>query len=580
MSRRLIRDVVFLSLIVIGLASLAGTLWPPRQPPVEQFASREVVEDPQFQRSVALVNEQFRQEWKARGLEPAPVANDLLLARRLSLALMGTIPSLEEIRQYERSLAALQPATPSETRADVEPEPQPQPATSTSIPGGAAAWWVGKLLDNPRDQRYADYFAERLARAYVGTDNGAFLVFRRRRFVRWLAEQLQENRPYDDIVRSILTDEGVWTDTPSTNFITATVQGGSENNQPHPEVLAGRVSRTFLGVRLDCAECHNHPFEKWTQADFRGLAAYFGTTRTTFTGVRDVASEKYEIEDPATKTKQVIAPKVPFLEQFLPQDEGLSARQQLAGWLTHRKEDAHGLEYNPFFARATVNRVWSLMFGKALVEPVEDLSTAGQFPPVLELLAEDFARHKFDLKRLIRVIATSEVFQRESLDLTPEHEEAWATFPITRLRPEQVVGGLLQSASLQTIDQESHIVVQLAKFGGEQDFVERYGDLGDAELEDRGGTIPQRLLMMNGNLVDERIDPNPFNASTRIAWLAANDPNAVEAAYLAVLTRRPTAAEAAHFATRLQGKRGDGRSRQLEDLYWALLNSTEFSWNH
>ena len=113
----------------------------------------------------------------------------------------------------------------------------------------------------------------------------------------------------------------------------------------------------------------------------------------------------------------------------------------------------------------------------------------------------------------------------------------------------------------------------------QNDFVKRYGDSGEDEFGGRAGTIPQRLLLMNGNLIGERIKQSPFNAATRIAWLAPDDPRAVESAYLAVLTRRPTAEEANHFAELLADK-SLSRPARLEELYWALINSTEFSWNH
>src|SRR5262249_54043709 len=163
---------------------------------------------------------------------------------------------------------------------------------------------------------------------------------------------------------------------------------------------------------------------------------------------------------------------------------------------------------------------------------------------------------------------------------TDEHERYWAAFPLTRLRPEQVVGGLLQAASVETINSSSHILVRTLRYFSENDFVQRYGDTGEDEFDGRGGTIPQRLLLMNGELVHDRTKQSPFTAATQIGWLAAADPAAVETAYLAVLTRRPTPEEAAHFQGRLNGSRGDERSRRMEDLYWTLINSTEFSWDH
>jgi hypothetical protein len=237
---------------------------------------------------------------------------------------------------------------------------------------------------------------------------------------------------------------------------------------------------------------------------------------------------------------------------------------------------------NPYFARAAVNRVWALMFGRPLVDPVDNLETDGPTPPALQILADDFAAHGFDLRRLVRVIAATEVYRLDSaadLEVTEAHEKAWAVFPLTRLRPEQVAGSVLQASQVSTVNAESHILIRLVKYGQQDEFVTRYGDSGEDEFDGRGGTIPQRLVMMNGKLVSERVDTNPFNASARIAWMAPDDPKAVEAAYLAVLSRRPTSAEAAHFEAFLKDT-DLTRGQRLQDLFWALVNSTEFSWNH
>ncbi|MBL7043243.1 MAG: hypothetical protein ISR77_31705 [Pirellulaceae bacterium] len=140
---------------------------------------------------------------------------------------------------------------------------------------------------------------------------------------------------------------------------------------------------------------------------------------------------------------------------------------------------------------------------------------------------------------------------------------------------------MIQAASLTTIDADSHIISQLIRFNEQNQFIQRYGDTGEDEFEGRAGTIAQRLLMMNGQLVKDRTKPNPFmNATTRISTLAPSDEKAVETCYLTVLSRLPSAAEQAHFLKLISGTNGDDRSERLEDLYWVLVNGTEFSWNH
>jgi hypothetical protein len=463
----------------------------------------------------------------------------LAVVRRLSLALTGTLPSLEELRGLE------------------------------AVPDGhKAAVWAEALL---RDRRSADYLAERFARAFVGTEGGPFIVFRRHRFTAWLSDQLHDNRPYDRVVRDLISSDGLWTDRPATNFLTVTYD--PDKKALDPDRLAGRVCRAFLGARLDCARCHDHPFAAWKQADFQGLAAFFGKAESGLTGIHEGTSD-YSPADRATGKPKVVEPRVPFRPELLP--AGGNRRERLARWVTDPE--------NPAFARATVNRVWALMFGRPLVEPVDDLPAAAEdLPEVLTVLADDFAGHGYDLRRLIRAVASSEVFRLDSAsepEPTEAQENAWAVFPITPLRPEQVVGALSQSASLTTMDGDSPLVVRIVKSLTESAFVKRYGDCGEDELEPHPGTIPQRLLLMNGDLVRDRTKPDLFNAGSRIAAFAPTDRAAVEVAYLTVLTRKPTPEESAHFEAKLAGTRGPQRNERLADLIWTLVNASEFSWNH
>jgi hypothetical protein len=286
--------------------------------------------------------------------------------------------------------------------------------------------------------------------------------------------------------------------------------------------------------------------------------------------VRDGDGE-YVVDDTKAGVKRTIQPRVPFNPELMPTDG--PRRQQLAAWVTHRN--------NPYFAKAIVNRVWAMLMGRPLVDPVDNLEAVENPPAALAILADDFAAHGYDLRRLIRVITRTEVFRLDSAsDHAGETEEkAWAIFPLSRLRPEQVSGSVLQAASVATVNAESHIFLRLMRYGQQNEFLSRYGDTGADEFEGRGGTIPQRLLLMNGELVRERIKESPLNASTRIAMMARDDRHAIETAYLALLTRRPTDAEVTHFLGVLADE-SMKRSERVEDLFWALVNATEFSWNH
>jgi hypothetical protein len=169
--------------------------------------------------------------------------------------------------------------------------------------------------------------------------------------------------------------------------------------------------------------------------------------------------------------------------------------------------------------------------------------------------------------------------QTEQID--ESYEKAWALFPVSQLRPEQMAAAVHQACRLKTIDASSSILSQLELYGGVNDFTKAYGSRGEDEFFEQSVTIPQRLLMMNGQFLSERIDNNPImNAATRISGLARDDQTAVSTAFLSTLNRPATAQELEVFTQRLEGKRNDARSRELGNLFWVLLNSSEFQWNH
>ncbi len=536
-----VKNLLFIGVCLLGLgllvSSVAPSLTSERRPTVE-------ISLDSVRRAAALVDAAFEDQWRRAEIAPAAAAPELLVARRISLALAGTIPSLEDVRHFE-SLA-------EQERLDT---------------------WLAELLADPRS---ADYMAERLARAYVGVEDGPFLLYRRRRFVSWLADQLAANEPYDAIARHLISDAGLWTDAPAVNFVTVTINTGDEN-KPDPSRLAARVARGLLGVRLDCAECHDHPFADWKQGDFQGLAAFFGGTRQSLRGIRDYPGQ-FTVENRQTGETSTVAPAVPFARECLPTSG--NQRERLAAWVTS--------DGNRAFARLAVNRAWALLFGRPLVEPIDDLPLDGPLPEALEILSDDFTAHGHDWRRLIEVIANTRVFRLDSRltsDVSDHEferfEQNWAVFPLTRLRPEQVVGALLQSASLATIDYESNILIRAGRAIGQREFIERYGDAGANEFDVRGGTTRQRLLLMNGKIVHEKTKDNLLSAAaSQLAAFAPNDEMAIETALLTTLTRRPNPDEARYFSERVNGTTGRRRKELVGDLVWTLLNSTEFSWNH
>lgn len=213
------RNLFFVGVIIAGILAVRAAVFPAPVPSHTARFNPAVYDTVDFRGTVAAVDDAIRERIAREGLTPAPPADDLVVARRLSLALTGTIPSLQEIRQF-----------------------------NAYQDGQRVHWWLEGIL---QDRRSADYLAERFARVFVGTEDGPFIIYRRRRFVSWLSDELLKNRPYDELVRELIAGKGLWTDKPATNFVTVTVQ---PNKGPDPIRLAGRVARAFLGIRLDCAQ--------------------------------------------------------------------------------------------------------------------------------------------------------------------------------------------------------------------------------------------------------------------------------------------------------------------------------------
>ena len=547
------KNLLFLSLIVGSMSALAFYLLAEDrvENPTSFFPGGQKLRD--VETVANRVDEAFESSWESENIAHAQPDSNLAIARRLAIGLAGTIPSLEEIREFEQ---------------------QPQQ--------DQIHWWACRLLE---DRRTSNHLAERLTRALVGVEDGPFIVFRRRRFASWISDQIESNLPYDQLVRKILTDEGLWTDTPAVNFFTRTIAQDEDDQLPDPILLASRTSRAFLGMRIDCLQCHDDflgtvnlgsadQLKGGTQNDFHALAAFFAQTENSILGIRDNHSRgPYEYQLLDQDKEEPIPPAVPFNTQLDQHDENL--RNRLAQWITHPD--------NRPFARATVNRVWAIMTGRGLVRPVDDIPLEGPWPAPLEVLVDDFVANGFNLHRLIRVIANTQTYGLQSVadfEITSKHEHNWAVFPTLRMRPDQVAGAIAQSTKLTTIDSTAHIITQLTSLGQENEFVTRFGDPGEDEFNDRGETVTQRLLMLNGKMVSERLD-NGLNTPAYLLGLSPNTEKAVETIYLCTLSRRPTELEKEHFVNLIETEDDHERKREeIVDLYWALINSSEFRWNH
>jgi hypothetical protein len=502
--------------------------------------------------------------WRARGLTPSPEVDDLAFARRLWLDLLGTVPSLEELRALEARPAA-----------------------------GRRAWLIDRALADPR---FAGATAEQLARIIVGANaKPDDLLYRRRRLVDWLTRQVAARRPWDALVRDLLTAQGLSTDTPAVNFVVS--------QDRDPLKLAARSARAFLGVRIDCAQCHDHPFADWRQDDFEGLAAFFARLQRGSPAVRDGAAGELELDPrrgaaptpnmgaPAmamggSPGKRVVAPAVPYDPALLPPiDAGPGGRRRaLAAWVTDPR--------NRSFSRAFANRLWAWLLGRGLVDPTDALDTGTPWSPeLLDLLERDVVEGGFDLEREVRAIVSSRAYARSSA--LPERPgvdeaaqvEACATYPVRPLRGDALARVVYQATSLWTWDDRRALLLRFARFAQVSDFTRRHGGDPDAEEEEEE-TLLQRLLLLNGKLVADRTKADDlFGPTMRLPLLAPSDAAAVDAAFLMALARRPAPAEAAPWVERLaaaakEEKANEARAKVMSDLEWALLNTTELATNH
>jgi hypothetical protein len=340
-------------LVILAFGYLAAGLSNPRQTVVDQDsgpgrlgegASAEgrfslAPDDPSLATAIGQIDQRWGESLDDLGIEPAEMANWLTICRRVSLALVGNGLSLEEIRELEQ--------LPESVRVAVHQQ---------------------NLLKDPR---FHHYWSERWTRFLVGTDGGQFIAYRRRRFRVWLSEVFAANRPYDQMVRDLITAEGLWTDKPEVNFLTATFD--SNNGSADPIRLAARTSRAFLGLRIDCLQCHNdflgnvnlgdvdQPREGM-QTDFHQLAAFYTSAKTN--GLQGVKSGEvdYNYKYLDATEEVTVEPGVPYSPELLP--SAGEPRARLAAWVTHPK--------NSQAAKAAVSHVWALMFGQPAGDAVDN----------------------------------------------------------------------------------------------------------------------------------------------------------------------------------------------------------------
>jgi hypothetical protein len=441
-----------------------------------------------------------------------PVVGDEVFLRRSYLELTGTVPAVAEARDFLDDTSA-----------------------------NKRAQLVHTLL---KDKRYSQHFARLWSRtlAPTGTTRGPLEA--------WLQTEFRKNTPFDKMAKAILTAKGdVAVASPAAFYLAV---GNA------PDRLAEAVARGFMGIRLGCAQCHNHPLAEWKQEDFWGLAAFFAGTGSMPRRIDD--SNERTITVP--ETSKVYAAK--FLNGAAPDFKtGRPPRALLAEWLA--------TPANHFFAANVVNRVWRDMCGSGLVSAVDDLDSvdADERNWILDELAAKFAKSGFNMQWLVETICLSKTYQRASAGSEPSP----GLRPVRALSPDQVLASIDQALSLK---KGRGLSLQYTPEG--RTLMARLEESRGATPTDFKGGIPQALLLMNGAIITEATtleSSMTLRAVVEAPFL--DEPEKLKTLFLAAYSRPPRPEENERFLKFVRAKPDEETRRQAyANIFWAMLNSPEF----
>jgi hypothetical protein len=492
------------------------------------------------------------QKLKAIKVLPAELCTDAEFIRRLYLDLTGQTPPPEKVRAFL--------ADKSDNKAKRDQ-------------------LVDELVGS---QAYVDHWTHKwcdllqVNRKFLG-EKGMWA------FHSWVRQAIAENRPYDQFVRELLTGAGDpdETATAAANFLRV-----NEDSKQATE----NTTQLFLGTRFSCCQCHDHPFEKWTQQQYFGLTAFYARSAVAKGAEPRVFDRRDGGETLHPKTHQPVPPRTPYAltKTVGPRTHGslqpqgsATRRQELAAWLT-----APG---NPLFARSMANRTWSYFFHRGIIDPVDDIRSSNppSNPALLDALTEEFLKHNFDLQHLARTICKSRVYQH-SYKAGKWNEDDTLNFARAiprRLTAEQIMDSLMQATGSPTAFPKLPKGLRASQLpdanfssGG---FMEQFGKPAresSCECERSSEvSLSQAMLMINGpTLANAITDP-----AGRLAKLLKDQPDdgkLAEELYLAAWSRLPTEGERAKALDHL--KKSGNRAEAAQDLLWALLNSPAFLFNY
>lgn len=484
-----------------------------------------------------LTADQFDSLLSGPDVEKLKQIDDETFLRRVSLDLIGRQPTLDEINEF---LAASE--------------------------GDRRAQAVERLLASDEfGENWGNYWNDMIA-ARQAQPQLTYLNYKP--FRAWLASQFNSGAGWDETVFRMLTSIGKIGDGPEGTFVGF--------HQGERVKLAGESARVFLGVKIECAQCHDHPFVDMPQETFHGMAAFFARTKVNLphnnSNNIDISSaDKGEHKMPGGKSEMV-----PTVYQGDGIEKGLSdleRREKLGYWLVSGD--------NPFFARSFVNHIQARLMGRGFFHPVDDMGESFEplNPEAHDALAAHFIAEDFDAKGLFRLLVSTRTYQSE------QRGEALASFTGAtpkKLRGDEVFASLVASIELPNIDTKVEASTGASRFPpppmSTRDFVnEAFGFDPSTRDELLTRTMKQAIFMMNNDQLHKQIDASPDSGTMLSKLLASESDNvqAVEVLYTRVLARRPTDKERSIVARHIESI--DDRGEAFEDVLWSLINSAEFT---
>jgi hypothetical protein len=493
-----------------------------------------------------LVDAAALKQWKALGIVPSETCTDAEFIRRASLDIIGTLPTAAETKAFA-----------ADTLADKRD------------------LLIDRLLDRPE---YASYFAIKWADVLRNKREGQDALQRGTfSFYDWIRENLTKNTPYDQFVREIVAACGTPETAPAVQWYRRLRQ---------PDAFVDDTAQVFLGMRLQCAKCHHHPFEKWGQDDYYGFAAFFSRIGRKQSRRGQMLGRNEEVIFTARtgsvtnpKTGQTMTPKgLGDKAEAVP--PGVDPRERLAAWMADPK--------NPYFARAVVNRYWAHFFGRGITEPLDDLRQTNppSNPELLDGLAGDFVAHGYDLKHLIRTICTSRTYGLSSVpnDYNIKDKQSFARHYPKRMGAEVLLDAVSQVTGVPSTFNglpAGTRAIELPDESVASAFLDTFGrPKRDTSCECERMTdasLGQSLMLLNSNEVQTKL----ASANSRAEQLskdARGDAEKVEELFWSAFGRAPSSGEATSALDHL-AKYKDKRKEAYEDIIWALINAKEFQFN-